>query len=250
MNGILSRRSAAGVLGVVAMTIAVSGCDSSAASRSAPGIGVAESFSQIRYRDERSVLRHQNDAERSRHWVLTADGVELYDLSSGELLVQIALPDWSWVGPQYACPPDLAVGYRGEVVISSNVVPTLWRIDPVTLVASRHDLAIEDDKGRDIGITALAFSAQQGTYFAVSAAHGSLWRIDPRLARAQSIPLSAPLPKSCTLAIPPREADRRAIRATALCVRGEEGDWTVALAPDQRFGYVRPGQCTEKLEKS
>jgi len=84
---------------------------------------------------------------------------------------------------------------------------------------------------------------QQGAYFAVSAAHGSLWRIDPRLARAQSIPLSAPLPKSCTLAISPREPDRRAIRAAGFCVRGEEGDWNVAFAPDQRSGYVRPGQC-------
>jgi hypothetical protein len=189
------------------------------------------------------VLRQQNDAERGRHWVLTAEGVELYELSSGKLLAQIALPDWLWVGEEYACPPDLAIGYRGEVVVSSNVVPTLWRIDPVTLVASRHELAMEDDKGRDIGITGLAFSAQQGAYFAVSATHGALWRIDARLARAQSIPLSAPLPKSCTLAIPPREPDRRAMRAVGLCVRGEEGDWTIAFAPDQRFGYVRAGQC-------
>ena len=89
MNGILGRRSAASVLGVVAMTIAVSGCDSDAASRSVPRFDAAESVSHSRYRDERSVLRHQNDAERSRHWVLTVDGVELYDLSTGVQLAQI-----------------------------------------------------------------------------------------------------------------------------------------------------------------
>ena len=207
MNGIFSRRSAANVLGVMAMTIAVSGCDSGAGSGSVPRTRVAQSVFTSGNRDERPVLRQQNDAERGRHWVLTAEGVELYELSSGKLLAQIALPDWLWVGEEYACPPDLAIGYRGEVVVSSNVVPTLWRIDPVTLVASRHELAMEDDKGKDIGITALAFSAQQGAYFAVSAAHGSLWRIDARLARAQSIPLAAPLPKTCMLAIPPRQPD-------------------------------------------
>jgi hypothetical protein len=243
MNGILSGRSAAKVLGVVAMMIAVSGCDSDAASPSAPKISIVEKSPQDWYRGERPILRSQVDAIRSRIWVLTMDGIALYEASTGEEVAQIRLPGWLWVGEQYACPPDLAIGYRGEAVISSNVVPTLWRVDPVTLVASRHDLAIDDDQGRDIGITALVFSAQQGAYFAVSAAHGSLWRIDSRLARAQGIPLSAPLPKSCTLAMAPREPDRRAIRAVGMCVRGEKGDWTVAFAPDQRFGYVRPGQC-------
>jgi hypothetical protein len=142
------------------------------------------------------------DAIRSRIWVLTLDGIALYEASTGEEVAQIPLPGWLWVDEQYACPPDLAIGPNGEAVISSNVVPALWRVDPVTLAASKHDLAIEDDEGRDIGITALAYSAQQGAYFAVSPSHGSLWRIDPLLRRAQSIPLSAPLPKACGLAIP------------------------------------------------
>jgi hypothetical protein len=108
---------------------------------------------------------------------------------------------------------------------------------------SKHDLAIEDDTGRDIGFTALAYSAQQGAYFGVSPTQGSLWRIDPLLRRAQNVPLSAPLPKAWTLAIPPRERDQRASLFVGFCVRSEQGDWTVNLAPDQRSGYVRPGQC-------
>ena len=224
------------------MMIAVSGCEPDAVSRSAPGNGVAVSVPPDWY-GNKPVLRYQVDAARGRLWALTAEGVELYDATTLQRVAQIALPDWTSVGPQFACPPDLALGPRGEAVVSSNVVPALWRVDPVSLVASRHELALDEDKGKDVGITALVFSAQQGAYFAVSAAHGSLWRIDPWLARAQSIPLSAPLPKSCTLAIAPREPDRRAIRGVGLCVRGEEGDWTVAFAPDQRFGYVRAGQC-------
>ena len=185
MNGYIGKRSAASVLGVVAMTVAISGCDSDAASRSVPRTSVVESISHSWYRDERPILRHQNDAARSRQWVLTADGVELYELSTGEHLAQIALPDWLWVGRQFASPPDLAIGPRGEAVISSNVVPTLWRIDPVTLVASKHDLALEDDSGRDIGFTALTYSTRQGAYFAFSSSHGSMWRIDTLFRRAQ-----------------------------------------------------------------
>jgi len=170
-------------------------------------------------------------------------GVELYDAATQRKVAQIALPDWLWAGSQYAGPPDLAIGPRGEAVISSNVVPTLWRVDPVTFAVSKHDLAIEDDTGRDIGFTALAYSAQQGAYFGVSPTQGSLWRIDPLLRRAQNVPLSAPLPKAWTLAIPPRERDQRASLFVGFCVRSEQGDWTVNLAPDQRSGYVRPGQC-------
>ena len=242
MSGYISKRSAASVLGVVAMTGAFAGCDSDAASSSMPRVSVTKSIPQDWYRGEQPMLRYQVDEVRSRIWVLTPVGVALYEASTREQIAEVPLPGWIWVGEKYACSPDLAIGPRGEAVISSNVVPTLWRVDPVTLVASKHDLAIEDE-GRDIGITALAYSAQQGAYFAVSPSQGSLWRIDPLLRRAQSVPLSEPLPKSCALAIPPRAPDRRAIRAVGICVRSEEGDWTVAFAPDRRFGYVRPGQC-------
>jgi len=183
------------------------------------------------------------DAARGRLWALTADGVELYEVATRRKVAQIALPDWTWVHEQYSCPPDLAIGPRGEAVISSNVVPTLWRIDPVTLQASKHEPVLDEDTGRDVGFTALAYSAQQGVFLAVSGPHGSLWRIDALLGRAQSIPLSAPLPKACGLATRPRGADKRVTGFVGLCVRSDIGDWTVSLSPDQRFGYVRPGPC-------
>jgi hypothetical protein len=243
MNGIFSRRSAANVLGIAAMAVAVAGCDSDAASTSVPQASVAENIPQDWYRGERPILRSQADAARGRLWVLTSEGVELYEATTRRKVAQIALPDWLWVGEQYACPPDLAIGPRGEAVISSNVVPTLWRVDPVTLSASKHEPVLEDDSGKDIGFTGLAYSVQQGAFFAVSALHGTMWRIDPLLARARSIPLSAPLPKACGLAIQPRASDQRASRFAGFCVRADQGEWRVILAPDQRSGYVRPGQC-------
>jgi hypothetical protein len=243
MYGILSRRSAANVLGVVALAVAVAGCDLNAASRSVTRGSVAQSTAQNWYRGEQPVVRSQVDAIRSRIWVLTLDGVALYEASTGEQIAQISLPGWLWAGEQYSCPPDLAIGPGGEAVISSNVVPTLWRIDPVTLAASEHALALDADTGKDIGFTGLTYSAQQGAFFAVSAFQGALWRIDPRLQRAQSIPLSAPLANACGLAMRPRASDQRASRFVGLCVRAEQDSWLVSLAPDQRSGYVSRGSC-------
>lgn len=243
MNGIIGRRSAARFLGAVAIAVAVAGCDSDAASSRTPRDMVATTIPQDWYQGERPVLRSQVDAIRSRIWVLTLDGVALHEASTGEKVAQIALPGWIWVGEQFACPPDLAIGPGGEAVVSSNVVPTLWRIDPATLAVSEHSLAMDKDTGRDIGFTGLAYSGQQGAFFAVDAFQGSLWRIDPLLRRAQNIPLSAPLANACGLAIRPRSSGQEKYGTVGLCVRAEEGDLAVNLAPDQRSGYVSQGSC-------
>ena len=169
MYGIVGKRSAAIVLSVIAASMAVAGCDSDAASA-----------------DVRPSLRYQMDAARGRLWALTKDGVELYDAATRRKVAQIALPGWIWVGEPYSCPPVLAVGPGGEALISSNVIPTLWRIDPITLEVSKHEPVLDEDEGKDIGFTGLAYSARQGAYFAVSAMHGSRWRIDPLLQRAQN----------------------------------------------------------------
>jgi hypothetical protein len=254
MYGIVSKRSAANVLSVVAVAVAVAGCDWNAAStgirQQKNGRSDGEQMASFEenilpawYRSERPVLRFRLDAVGGRLWVLTSVGVDLYDITTRRKVVQIALPSWLWVVEQYSCPPDIAIGPSGEAVVSSNVVPTLWRIDPVTLFASEHQLMLDDDTGKDIGFTGLAYSAQQGAFFAVSALHGSLWRIDPLFKTARNIPLSEPLPKACSLAIPPRAPDQRAGRFVGLCVGTDEGDRVVNLATDQRSGYVRPGQC-------
>jgi len=243
MDGIFSMRGAAIALSIVASTIVVSGCDSDAASNSAPRASAAKSLPQDWYRGERPIVRSQVDPIRSRIWVLTMDGVALYEASTGEEIAQIPLPGWVWVSEQYACPPGLAIGPDGEAVVSSNAVPSVWRIDPATLVASEHVLVVDDDTGKDIGFTGLAYSARQGAYIAVSAGQGSLWRIDPRLRRAQGILLSAPLANACDVAIRSGASDQRASRFVGFCVRAGRENWLVNLAPDQRSGYVSRGAC-------
>ena len=87
----------------------------------------------------------------------------------------------------YACTPDLAVDAQGAVVVTSNVVPVVWRIDPTTAQVTRHELALDADEGKEFGFTNIRYARHQRAFFAFSATQGSLWRIDPQLCRAQKI---------------------------------------------------------------
>jgi hypothetical protein len=112
---------------------------------------------------------------------LTRDGVYV----QGKTLVQ--LPDWLWAGEAYACPPDLALGPQGEAVVTSNVVPILWRVDPVTLAVSVHPIELDTLRDRDVGFFSLAWSAEQAAYIAVSDLQGTVWKIDRSLTRGEKI---------------------------------------------------------------
>lgn len=250
---------ATNVLSALAIAIAVAGCfDSDASSagsgerkNAAPASEPREDMAQRTPPDwvssEQPILRYRRDLARDRLWILTRDGIDLYDARTHRKVVSIALPNWTWVNEQYNCAPDLTLGPRGEAVISSNVVPTLWRVDPVTFSVSEHELVLDEDTQRDIGFSGMAYSPAQGAFFAVSNLNGSLWRIDPQLGGAQKIPLSSPIPNACSLTIRNREARQRAGWPVSLCVRaaggGRTSDVTLRLAPDQRSGYVGTGSC-------
>jgi len=135
-------------------------------------------------------IRDQVDPARERIWRLGRDGVFVLDLATPAKLVR--LEGWQWAAEAYACPPDLALGPDGEAVVTSNVLPVLWRVDPHTLVASAHALALDADEDKDVGFSALVYSPEHGAFFAVSAPHGSVWRIDAQLTRAQKVPFSLP----------------------------------------------------------
>jgi hypothetical protein len=131
-------------------------------------------------------------AAAEQTWVLNADGVYLQK-EAGKARVEIKLPEWQWAHEPYACPPVVATGPRGEAVVTSNVLPVLWKIDPDTLAVSVHRLQLDADADKDVGFSGLAYSERDGAYFAVSEPHGSRWRIDPLLRRAQKIALSEPI---------------------------------------------------------
>lgn len=173
------------------------------------------------------VLRVREDPQRDRRWVLATNGVHLHSLRSGQRLRHIPLPGWYWAGEPYSCAPDLAIGPHGEALVTSDVAPVLWRIDPRSLTLTMRQPWLEADNHMDVGFTGLAYFPQHGAYFGVSYA-GSLWAIDRGLGRARKIPLSAPVARACGISA-----------GRTLCVKGEDTDWRIDLAPDQRSGHVR-----------
>lgn len=185
-------------------------------------------------------LRFQEDSARQRAWVLTGNGVTVIDLKSRRALARVELPEWTWALEPYACAPELVLGPKGEAVISSNVVPALWRIDPVSFAVTRHEPLLDAHADKDVGFTGLAFSQAQGVFYAVSP-FGALWRIDPLLRRAQKIDVSAPMLRACGVAV--RSAKSGFNRFFGLCVRAPKGGFTVNLAPDRRSGYVIEQSC-------
>ena len=141
--------------------------------------------------------RYQANLASQRAWSLDAEGLSFHDRSAPAKAVQIPLPGWVWVGPPRGCPPDLALGPRGEIVVTSDVLPILWRVDPVTLEVSVHPLALDADTDKDAGFSGLVYSSRHGAYFAVSPALGSVWRIDPLLKTAHRVSQSADLERPC-----------------------------------------------------
>jgi hypothetical protein len=136
--------------------------------------------------EDTAMLRHQVDPTRNRSWWLTREGV-VVQTGARSKRVSVSLPDWIWVEAGYSCPPDLALGPKGEAVITSNVVSTVWKVDPETLAASAHPLALSVDADKDVGLAALVYSAQETAFFAYSAIQGSFWKIDAQLKTAQKI---------------------------------------------------------------
>ena len=168
----------------------------------------------------------------ARAWVLDSTG--LY-VEEGKARRPVALPGWQWAAEPYACAPDVAIGPRGEAVVTSNVLPVLWKIDPETFAVSVHQLQLDADTDKDVGFSGLVYSARDGAYIGVSELHGTMWRIDPLLRRAQKIALSEPV-RACKVSVQRQE---RPTRFSRLCLEGR----SVNLAPDQRSAYVQAAGC-------
>lgn len=183
-------------------------------------------------------VRHRSQPERARAWVIVASGLYLEEPRKPRRAV--ALPGWQWASDAYACAPDIAIGPRGEVVVTSNVLPVVWKIHPDTFAVSVHRLQLDADADKDVGFSGLVYSERNGAYFAVSELHGSVWRIDPLLRRAQKIALAEPVRGACAVSI---ERQERASLFSRLCLRGPNESRLLHLAADQRSAYVHSTGC-------
>jgi hypothetical protein len=217
---------------LAASLVALAGCDAGVSTVPAPSTAGAATEPSIRY---------QVDAANGRIWWLTREGVYLHDAKKPQKLA-VPIPGWQWAGEPYGCLPALALGPNGEALVTSDVESTVWKIDPDTLAVSMHVLAPDSDLDKDVGYTALAYSSEHGAFFAVSGLHGSLWKIDSALTRAQKVALPAPMRNACGLSV---AIQQKAERRNGLCVRGKQGDWSVQLASDQRSASVRAAPCTD-----
>jgi hypothetical protein len=215
---------------VAASLVALAGCDARVASDQLPRASAAGEPN----------TRSQVDAANGRIWWLTREGVFVHDARTPQKRF-VPIPGWVSVDPAYACQAALALGPKGEALVTSNILPTVWKIDPETLAVSEYALVLDADQDKDMGFSGLVYSAEHAAYFAVSEL-GSLWRIDADLTRGEKVALSAPMAKPCGVAVgsPPK-----AERLSRLCVRGPQGDWTVQLAADQRSASVRGAACTD-----
>jgi hypothetical protein len=144
-------------------------------------------------------VRNRADAARDRIWSLTRDGVALQvRAKSGK--TPIELQDWVWAHAPWACPPDLAIGPKGEAVITSNVSPTLWRVDAETLAVTVHPIALGSDTHRDFGFSKLVYSPEKGVFIAVSDTFASTWEIDAQLRTARKVAEGSAMANPCRFA--------------------------------------------------
>jgi hypothetical protein len=230
-NGIATVFSAA------VLVVSLGGCDIAAAPRLAEAPATTALLPKARY---------HVDLARNRVWFLSHEGLVLFDPSRSERIT-LSLPDWVSVAPHYGCLPDLTLGPRGEVVITSNALPMLWQIDPDTLAVSVHRPVLDADGDKDIGFSGLVYSQEHEAFFAASYSHGSLWKIDPRFERARKVSLSAAIPGACGLALRGLGQRSQGSKLIGLCASTAHGGWRVNFAPDGRSAYVGAVSCTTSL---
>lgn len=189
----------------------------------------------------REIQRLQVDARRGRVWVISTEGLQVYDRRTQQPLATLDLPGWLWVGMPHSCPPGLFLGPGGDAVVTSDVMPKVWRVDAESFEATRYEPALDADFNKETGFTDLAPIPGTGGFVAVSAHHGSLWHIDATLASARKIHVGEPLIRTCSLSLRPRLTTAAA--SPALCLHGESENRTVTLTPDGRPAQVVPESC-------
>jgi len=211
-------------------------------SAATPEIALAEA---PRWEETLPALRIQVDARRNRVWVLNHDAIYLYDIPTRRLIKRIELPDWSFVGEVYSCAPDLALAPSGAALVTSNVAPTIWEIDPQTLAPRQHRLSLDADNDKDVGFTGLAFGPGGRDLFGVSSSLGSAWRIDLGAGKAHKVRLSAPIHGACGLVVLRGGAPKVGDAETVLCIAGAKIAQRVELTLDMREGRTILAPCSQ-----
>ena len=187
---------------------------------------------------------HVEDSARSRIWRLGDRGVYLEAPEQSQAL-HILLPGRFIVDQTITCPSAMTLSQEGAVVVTSNVIPILWRINPDTFVVTSHPLTLTSHADREVGFTGIAFSTGHSAYFAVSSVHGTLWRIDMNLQTAHLVGLPHRLEEPCGIAVisPKRQARAIGMAQELLCVQTASGEFTLQLSLDQQSAWFEGQAC-------
>ena len=138
-----------------------------------------------------SALRVQVDASRNLAWVLKRDGVYVYDFPKKTLIKRIELPDWSFAAEPFSRAPALALAPTGAALVTSNVAPTIWEINPEDLTVRQHRLSLDADNDKDVGFTELAFGPDGRDLIGTSSTLGSAWRLNLDARTAHRLPAAS-----------------------------------------------------------
>ena len=184
-------------------------------------------------------VRYHKDDMRNRMWFLSHREVIFYETKTRRK-TKILLPNWKWTLVPDGCPPDLALGPSGEPLITSNISPTIWRIDPDTFRVSVHTLVLHTDVAEDVGFCGLVYSADQQSFFAVGS-EGSLWKFDSVLEQARQIRLSQPIAAAYDLNLQSQPVD--SMVHVRLCAHASQTTWVIDLSPDERVAEVKAARC-------
>ena len=133
---------------------------------------------------QRDVLGVETDPRRGRVWVLGLDSLRVYDAATKKPIREVELP--SWYLADAACMPDLVLDSSGSALVSSNVVPQLWRVDAETFETAVIDITLRSREQWDVGFGALRFTSTGGLE-AVTSNANSMWSIDLAKGRADLI---------------------------------------------------------------
>ena len=117
------------------------------------------------------------DEPRDRTWILGTDAVYLHERGISTPPRRFALPGWIYLKPPYAREPDLLVEPGGTVIVSSNIMSRLWRIDADAASTEELDIALQPGSDRDFGFSALEMMGH-GALRATSSTDRSRWQID------------------------------------------------------------------------
>src|SRR5258706_11579012 len=141
----------------------------------------------------RQTLRVKSDLSRGRRWELDWGVASAYDTASEQLIRRVRLPGANFSAARESCLPDMLLSRSGALIVSSNTLPSLWRISPSRFEVERYDIEVDGDKDKDFGFTGLAWGTDEKVLYAVGEPTGSLWRIDLVSAKASKVELAAPI---------------------------------------------------------